>query len=208
MVPFAGRIREGRISFRGQSHSLPSNDSSPRNHALHGTAYNTEWTVASHSATHVEMTYTLQSPWPWKGHVHHRIELAESSMTCTLTVEANEDMPISIGWHPWFRKPQQSTLLFASMLERGHDYLPTGKLLPPELHFADDCFIDPLAPISLEYDDITVVLSSDCSHWVVYNQPEHATCVEPQSGPPNELNDAPHILYAGQTMQRFFTISW
>ena len=31
-------------------------------------------------------------------------------------------------------------------------------------------------------------MSSSCDHWVVYDEPEHAVCIEPQSGPPDAFN--------------------
>jgi aldose 1-epimerase len=36
--------------------------------------------------------------------------------------------------------------------------------------------------------DVTLEVSSSCDHWVVYTEPPHAVCVEPQSGPPDAFN--------------------
>jgi aldose 1-epimerase len=152
------------------------------------------------------MSHSLQAP--WRAVVHHEVELLNTSLRCTLTVHSQNDMPAMVGWHPWFVRPRNFSLEFSSMLERGADYLPTGKHTAPIIRDADDCFIDPIAPLTLHYPNISLTLQSDCSHWVVYDQPAHAMCVEPQSGPPNEVNDAPHIVRAGESMQRHFTISW
>jgi aldose 1-epimerase len=35
---------------------------------------------------------------------------------------------------------------------------------------------------------LAVTLTSTCSHVVLYDQPRHAICVEPQTGPPDALN--------------------
>ena len=208
MVPFAGRVRNGLLTFREASHSLPANDPSGLGHAIHGTVFDVEWTVVSATSTRIHMTHEFGAPWPWRGVVHHQMELHDASLTCTLTVDAHDDMPLMIGWHPWFMRPVESVLPFQTMLERGADYLPTGKHVVARTEHADDCFVDPQGPITLRYDNVTLTLHSDCSHWVVYSQPTHAICVEPQSGPPNEVNDAPHIVRAGASMQREFTISW
>jgi aldose 1-epimerase len=117
-------------------------------------------------------------------------------------------MPAMLGWHPWFMKPHSAALPFRTMLQRGDDYLPTGRSVQAQLENADDCFTDLDGVIALTIGDQHLQVQSDCSHWVVYNQPAHATCVEPQSGPPNEVNDAPFLLPAGETMTRHFTISW
>ena len=51
-------------------------------------------------------------------------------------------------------------------------------------------------------------LTSDCRHWVVYDEPAHATCVEPQSGPPDAFNLEPLVLAPGETLQRWFLMEW
>jgi aldose 1-epimerase len=208
MVPFAGRVRDAHVAFRGESFEFPANDAPERSHALHGTLFDVAWTVVTATPTRVEMSCTLVAPWPWRGEVHHAVELSDTALTCTLSLTAHEDMPAMLGWHPWFVQPQNVSLPFASMLERGPDYLPTGKIVAPSLENADDCFVDSRGPLTLTYEDCALTLQSDCSHWVVYNQPTHAICVEPQSGPPNEVNDAPFVLPAGETMSRQFIISW
>ena len=72
----------------------------------------------------------------------------------------------------------------------------------------DDCFVNPLAPLSLTVNGVDLVLSSDCSHWVVYDQPSHSTCVEPQSGAPNAINDSPFVLAPRESLTKWFTIAW
>lgn len=208
MVPYAGRVREAMLTFRGKSYSLPANDPSGLGHAIHGTLFDTQWSVESLTPTRIIMSHELGAPWPWRGAVVHEVELHHASLTCALTVEAHDDMPVMVGWHPWFVRPLEATLPFASMVQRGDDYLPTGTRVDPVVEHADDCFCEPTGPLALRYDKVTLTLHSDCSHWVVYNQPTHAICVEPQSGPPNEVNDAPHIVRAGESMRREFTISW
>ena len=36
--------------------------------------------------------------------------------------------------------------------------------------------------------DVGIELRSNLSHWVIFDELPYATCVEPQSGPPNEFN--------------------
>jgi aldose 1-epimerase len=44
---------------------------------------------------------------------------------------------------------------------------------------------------------------------VVYDKPEHATCVEPQSGPPDAVNlGVATVLEPGEMVQRSMTIAW
>jgi aldose 1-epimerase len=208
MVPFAGRMRDASLTFRDTTCAFHANDPSGLPHAIHGTVFDAQWTVESKSSSRIELTYKLAAPWPFTGTVRHVVELSDTALTCTLSLTAHDDMPAMLGWHPWFVKPQSASLPFRTMLERGDDYLPNGRSVAAQLENADDCFTDLDGVIALTIGEQQLQLHSDCSHWVVYNQPAHATCVEPQSGPPNEVNDAPFVLPAGETMSRQFIISW
>ena len=37
-------------------------------------------------------------------------------------------------------------------------------------------------------------MTSACTHWVVFDERPYATCVEPQTGPPDAFNIAPSII--------------
>jgi aldose 1-epimerase len=41
---------------------------------------------------------------------------------------------------------------------------------------------------------------------VVYTEPDHAVCVEPQSGPPDEVNIAPRLVTSEDPLR--LTTSW
>ena len=119
-------------------------------------------------------------------------------------------MPVTLGWHPWFRKPVADDLRFDAMYRQDDAGIPTGELIDPAARPWDDCFVRPLAPLVLQISpSITVTVASDCDHWVVYDKPEHATCVEPQSGPPDAANlGAATIIQPGEMLQRTMTIAW
>ena len=97
------------------------------------------------------------------------------------------------------------------MYARGGIGLPHATLVPPVAGPWDDCFVNH-RPVTLHYAPLrpspTVTVTSDCDHWVVYDQPAHATCVEPQSGPPDALNVAPVLVTPGQPLARTMTIAW
>jgi galactose mutarotase-like enzyme len=42
----------------------------------------------------------------------------------------------------------------------------------------------------------------------VYTDPEHAVCVEPQSGPPDEFNLAPNVVHPGTPLVITATFRW
>jgi aldose 1-epimerase len=55
---------------------------------------------------------------------------------------------------------------------------------------------------------VEVTLSSDVSLAVIYDQPEHAVCVEPQTDPPDALNLRPHLVEPDQPLVARTTWSW
>ncbi|HEY4333125.1 MAG TPA: hypothetical protein VGM78_11170 [Ilumatobacteraceae bacterium] len=206
MVPWAGRVRAGRFTFDGVEHELPL-DMPP--HAIHGTGYISAWSVGNVTDQSAAMALQLAAPWPFGGRVEQTFSLEADALTCRLTVTAaDRAMPVQVGWHPWFLKPTSAHLRFAHMYQRDAAGIPTGDLVTPPDAPWDDCFVEPLGPLILEYDDLRVTVSSDCDHWVVYDMPDHATCVEPQSGPPDAFNLCPNRLHPGESLTRWMRIEW
>lgn len=203
MVPWAGRVRSGRFTLDGTTHQLAPN---MEPHAIHGVAFDRPWTVVAAGDTVVEMELALD--WPFGGRAAQRLSLAGNTLTCELAVTADRRaMPVELGWHPWFVKPEQLGFAPEAMYVRDAAGLPTGELVPPRAGRWDDCFVAP-GPARLRYCELEVVVASDCDHWVVYDEPLHATCVEPQSGPPDAFNIRPRVLRAGGEMRRTMRISW
>ncbi|MFM2073570.1 MAG: hypothetical protein RLZZ623_3834 [Actinomycetota bacterium] len=215
MVPFAGRVRDGRFMHEGRHVQLPLNLAP---NAIHGTGFLSRWEVLDHGLDHVELSCDLS--WPLGGTAHQHIQLTPDAIVCVLTVVAGHDsMPVSIGYHPWFVKPVDDRLLFGSMFELDGGGLPTGRLVEPMPRPWDDCFIDARKPLMLTLASparpgftrhtLEVTIDSDCDHWVVFDRLDHSTCVEPQSAPPDAMNlGTAHVLSPGEMLQRTMTIAW
>ena len=208
MVPFAGRVRDARFAFDGLSHELTANGG---RHALHGTVFESAWSVRDSDATSVVMEVDLGRSWPFPGTVTHSVTLAETSATFGLEVRAAADMPVQVGWHPWFAAPAKLQADFRAWLPRDADGMP-GAPTPegmPRLDTAvDDCFLGDGSPVRVRVRGVELTLTSDCRHWVVYTGAQHGVCAEPQSGPPNEFENAPVTLRSGESFSRWFRISW
>ena len=118
----------------------------------------------------------------------------DDRVVVTLGVESTgADFPAEIGWHPWFRKPDGLEFTPTAMYERDDVGVPTGALVEPTPGPWDDCFVN-TGPVVLRYDRpiaSLVRIESDCDHWVVFDEPSDATCVEPQSGPPDRVQPHP-----------------
>lgn len=207
MVPFAGRIRRGVLDFDGERYTLPTNDGA---HAMHGYGFVEPW----HDLGDAEIRLELREPWPFAATVTQRFALSDSRLTLSMTIDAKERQPLSVGWHPWFRRDigngSDAELQFAPsvMYRRDEDGLPSGELVTPPPGPWDDCFTDVEGSPTLRWGTLELVLSSSADHWVVYDELSHALCVEPQTGPPNASNDDPWVLEPGERHLMEFTIGW
>jgi aldose 1-epimerase len=191
MAPFAGRIRDGRFTFRGQDYQLETN--LPPN-AIHGTVFNRPWEVTAQTAERAELATDLGPGWPFRGRVTQTVVLRPDGLDALLALEADEPMPAWFGWHPWFRREVSGVnaeLEFTAeqMYERGPDGLPTGRLVPPSPRPWDNAFVGVRAPIRLTWPGVlSLELSSTAGVWVAYDERPYAICLEPQTAPPDAVN--------------------
>jgi aldose 1-epimerase len=203
MVPYAGRVRDGRFVHAGAQHQLPLNFGA---HAIHGTVFDVSWSTTEQSAKHAVFVAPLGARWPFAGRVTHEVSIdrAERSVACTLTVTTTaESMPAQVGWHPWFVRPARLEVDFAEMYVRDDAHIATNRRIPPPPGPWDDCFVGPRRAPNIVFDDgARIAVESDCDHWVVYDMPTHALCVEPQSGPPDGFTLAPHVITPTEPLRR------
>lgn len=205
MVPWAGRVRHGRFRFDDATVQLPINLAP---HAIHGTGFVSDWQVVDAGREYCELRCDLG--WQFGGTAHQHFRLDEHGLTCMLSVYAvQRAMPAVIGWHPCLRKPLQADLTFEHMYVRDADHIALATLTDPTPHPWDDCFTAPTGPLRLHYPGLTLTVGSDCDHWVVYDEPDDVTCVEPQSGPPDAFNiGGATRLDPGELLQRHMTFRW
>jgi aldose 1-epimerase len=229
MAPWAGRVRHGRFTFEGRDHRLERNhldapgassahgglpDDEARRHAIHGTVFTRPWDVDEVTSSGVSMHCSLDADanWPFAGGTaRQRVEISDDGLDCTLSVEATRSrFPAVIGWHPWFVKHSRLRFHPTAMYERDPLGIPTGTLVEPTAGPWDDCFVAS-GPAILEYDRHVapvVTVSSDCDHWVIYDEPENSICVEPQSGPPNGLELGFELVTPQRPLTRTMRVSW
>lgn len=207
MVPWAGRIRHGRFAFQGVRHQLPINLD---DHAAHGVAFEMPWRVDAHSSVRAELSLALpdDARWPFGGTSRQCFEVGENWLRMRLSATAGaQAMPFTIGWHPWFRKPDRIDFSPAKAYPRDAEGIATLPLVAPPAGPWDDCFVN-RDPVVLHRAGQTLRLTSDCHHWVVYDEPAHGACVEPQSGPPDGLNLSPGYLAPGASKSVWFLLEW
>jgi aldose 1-epimerase len=194
MAPFAGRTRGGRFKWARQIHELVPNHAG---HAMHGTVFDKRWMLELADAGYLRFRTDLEPEWPFPGWVIHEVALSAHRLELRLEVHsAGLPFPATVGWHPWFRRRVEVGGALEVALDakrfypRGVDGLPLGFVEPPPPTGPwDDCFTAVTWPVVLTWPGaLEVRMTSTCDHVVLYDQPRHAICVEPQTGPPDALN--------------------
>jgi aldose 1-epimerase len=217
MVPFAGRVRDGHFAFRGRGYDLPI-EMPP--HAIHGTVLDRRWERIDATTISTE----LGPNWPFRGRAVQRFELEAGRFAMRLELHADEPMPASIGWHPWFRRrpprvdgaaagPQPGAVELeldaTAMYRRDESGIATGELVEPPPGPWDDCFTGlRRAPRLVWPGFLELTIESDCPTWVVYTVPVDAICVEPQTAPPDALNAGPAVVEPGRPLVAEMTWTW
>ncbi|MER7759966.1 aldose 1-epimerase [Streptomyces sp. NPDC097619] len=215
MVPWCGRIAEGRFRNGAEQHQMPVN--APP-HAIHGFGRTAAWRPVRSEKTEAAFTYDLVEPWPYPGRVTQTFELSETALTLRMGVETYGDsFPAQAGWHPWFLRNlgeggEDVRVDFepAWQEERGADHLPTGRRIDPLPGPWDDCFGMPYGvDVTLTWPGRLELKVTSRAEWVVvYDEQAEAVCVEPQSGPPNGLNTEPRLVTPIDPLEIETTWTW
>ena len=182
MLPFRGRIRDGRFTTDHKTIQLPLLPG--HSHHLHGEGWLRPWQVVRHSQN--EVTLQLEAGterWPWPFYAEQHLRLNESGLHHTLSVThaGRRRRPYGIGLHPYFGRTPGCRIRTGvqGMWKADGDVLPTeplqGKLQ------------DKLA---LGLDPNTQMLDNTCFGWA------HATMVDWGSHTLAIYSGAPADLFA------------
>ncbi|MFI5262073.1 MAG: aldose 1-epimerase [Candidatus Limnocylindrales bacterium] len=198
MAPWVGRIADAQLAWRGRRHRLPR---TMGRHAIHGVVYDRPWSIDGATADEATLTCLLgDTAWPFAGLVRQHVSLAQDRLTMTAEIVADEPMPASLGWHPWFARGDgdvRLTVDAARTLEL-RALIPTGRTRPvdertdlragPPLgeRALDDVYLDVVPPAIVRRQDVELRIGFDAplTTLVIYTTPV-AVCVEPQSAWPD-----------------------
>ncbi len=200
MAPWAGRLRDNRFIVGDRTVVLPATRDE---WALHGTALAGRFTTleVNHTPDSASLTARCDQHlgWPWPMQVDVSWELRARELITVITVRAlDRPFPVNVGWHPWFARRldrgQDLEWQFSAtaMAERGPDHLPTGQMRPfdPDAGPFDDAFVVPDGRATLRWPGAMAIdIHNEAPWFVVFDELDLAVCLEPQSGPPDGLND-------------------
>jgi aldose 1-epimerase len=208
MAPWAGRIRDAVARWDGTERDLTVTDAP---HALHGVVHDRPWTpvAASDDGTSAAWRREISADeWFAPLVVTSRVSLTPDALDLELIAEApRAPAPATIGWHPWFRRqvagrPLTLGLPPAACLLRDQAGIATTTRAPVPDGPLDDALVDLAGPVELRWEDhLAVTVSSDAPVTVIFTAHPQGVCVEPQSGPPNEVNTGPRVVFPGHPLR-------
>ena len=211
LVPYSGRIREGRFAFAGRAVVLPLNFP-PSRHAIHGHGWQAPWTVAAAGRDSAVLEYRHPADaWPFAYRARQIVTLAPDRLTMRieLTNEGATAMPAGIGHHPYFpRTPAaRDTAAIAGMWLADDEVMPTRLVDPPaDRRLGDGIAVDRVALDNVftgwsgraeiawpeRRAGLAITAGPPLGFLVVYTPPgRDFFCVEPVSHCPDAVNAAP-----------------
>lgn len=199
LIPFAGRVRNGKYSFDGKEFALPVE---PSGHASHGFAKDARWRLVGKGAGSATLAATLKGEgYPGVLEVELTYVLGDASFSteCLARNVSPSPCPLVVGFHPYFLAGDwRIEADSATRYELADKFFPTGRTEPysfesagPGLDF-DDVFglqgevrlLDPARTLS--------ILRRRMPYLVVYNG-EYAEglsiAVEPYTAVPDAFNN-------------------
>jgi len=220
MAPWAGRIRDGLVVHDGRALRFPRDPDD--GHGLHGLVHSAPWATTGPNSWSIELPgvapdadldVTLEDPaWFAPTRIEQHLELHEDRLELLLEVTAGTPVPATVGWHPWFRRRVAGAgarieLPAGYMLLRDEEGIATDRRveIPPQPW--DDAFGGLTGPVAVQWGELLrLEIDHDGPTTVVYTGKDHAVCAEPQTGPPDEVNQHPRL--AGPNAPVRLTSTW
>lgn len=206
MAPWAGRIRDGRVASGGRTLRFPREPDD--GHGLHGLVHSARWTTTGPASWSIELPgtgpdtdrdadtdVTLEDPaWFAPTRIEQHLQLHDDRLELFLEVTADTPVPATVGWHPWFVRrihgaDARIELPAGYMLARDADGIATDRRVEVPPRPWDDAFGGLTGPVALQWGgSLRLEIDHDGPTTVVFTGKDHAICVEPQTGPPDEVN--------------------
>lgn len=230
LVPFSGRIANGRLVFDGAEIVLKPNWPGVR-HPMHGDGWAKPWAVTRSDAHAADIVYEHDGSdgWPFRYRARQAYRLAADALTVAMSLENLEsrDVPAGFGLHPFFVRDAETELSCRTrhVWQTDAEVLPTKRIdVPPEWDFSASRKVDAVR-LDNGFEDwdgrativwpraglrMTMEATEPFRNLVIYippNQPYF--CVEPVSHMPGAIGStrlAAGAALAGEIVFRLSTL--
>jgi len=141
LIPFPGRVNDGRYTFEGKDYQLPLNWGK---HAIHGFLFNQSLKIVNEEIADdhvsVELEYlhggtNIGYPFKFKTQLVYSLTNKSGFTLRTIITNLNNTaIPVGHGWHPYFKPfgkvdDLQITLPSRQRIEFDNEGIPTGKII-------------------------------------------------------------------------------
>jgi len=131
LVPFSGRIANGRLVFDGTEIVLKPNWPGGR-HPMHGDGWARHWTVTRSDAQSADIVYEHdgREGWPFRYRARQTYRLESDTLTVAMSIENLESrvVPAELGLHPFFVRDADTELACRAQ----HAWRTDAEVLPIE----------------------------------------------------------------------------
>jgi aldose 1-epimerase len=211
LVPYSGRIRDGRFTFAGRQVALPPNFP-PARHSIHGHGWQAPWSVDEATGGRAVLDYRHEAgDWPYPYRARQIVTLAPDRLTMRieLTNDGQQAMPAGIGHHPYFPRTPAArvTAAIGRVWLADDEVMPTTLVEPPpDRRLGDGVAVDRVAldnvftgwsgRAAIDWPErrarLAIAAGPPLGFLVVYTPPgRDFFCVEPVSHCPDAVNAAP-----------------
>jgi aldose 1-epimerase len=151
LVPFSGRIANGRFAFDGTEIALEPNWPGVR-HPMHGDGWARPWTVTRSDDRSADIAYEHggREGWPFRYCARQTYRLDGDALVIGMSIENREDRPVpaGLGLHPFFARAAGTELACRTQYAwlTDAEVLPLERIaVPPEWDFSTARQVDKLA---------------------------------------------------------------
>jgi aldose 1-epimerase len=148
LVPFSGRIANGRFVFDGTEIVLKPNWPGVH-HPMHGDGWAKPWTVARSDGHSAEIVYEHDpcEGWPFRYRARQTYRLDGDALTIGISIEnlENRPVPAGLGLHPFFVRDADAELSCRTrqVWLTDAEVLPTERIaVPPKWDFSKSRKVD------------------------------------------------------------------
>ncbi len=139
LFPWANRVRDGKYEFQGTHYQLPINEES-LNNAIHGLVAFAKFEVtqveinAQSAILTIKYIYKGEEqgyPFPFDLEIKHTFSSDDGLLlTYTITNTGKTDMPMVLGWHPYFRIDEEKASDWQVSIPTKHKYVSDKQMIP------------------------------------------------------------------------------
>ncbi|WP_206475847.1 aldose 1-epimerase [Microbacterium sp. KRD172] len=189
LAPWAGTLPQGWVVADGHRTDIPR---CANGDLKHGYVNTMAWKVVHLAQSRVELRCDVDSAGPWSGVCRQSVELAPDRLRIELEYRAVGDVPVGLGFHPWFSREDDGSLPRLTFTpgrriisdDEGNEIETSQIASTPR----DDLYrADGSAPRIEWHDGRRLEVHSDAQVWVVYERDPLGLCVEPWTHTPAEF---------------------